>query len=215
MDTALAFSGGVDSVYCLWDYLKRNPRKKILIHHVKMSYCNNEVHKRRQTEEYRSVKKILNWLNNNGFKNRVKYYESILDYGTITTATYDIIATAFYTGVLLKKHRNIKYVISSTNLNEGLTLDLEEIKAKKKRADRHDLIKLIACREDIEMTYPIYTKDKTQLIKEMPKSLFELCWYCRTPTENNQPCKKCFTCKSVMGKDNLEALGGEECVWNT
>jgi len=216
IDTVLAFSGGLDSVYCLWDYLVKNPDKNILIHHVKLTYCNNA---RRQPKEYEAVKKTLSWLDKNGFKGRYKYFESTFNYGTIPTATYDIITTAYFTGVLLKKYKNIKYVISSTNLNEAGTTDLEQIQKKKKRADRLALIKLIACRSNIEMTYPIYLKNKQQLIKEIPKELFEVCWCCRKPNIKGEPCGKCFTCKTVnnaVAKNSFkDDMGGNECVWNT
>lgn len=197
LDTVLSFSGGIDSTYCLIDYLDKNPNNKILLHHVVLDgHCG------RHPYEKKAVKDILRWLDNNGYKNRYEYYESSFAYGDIKNITYDIITTSYFVGVLLKdsRYKKIKYVISSTNSEEAGTGNLEEIKNLKKRADRLALIKLIAERDDIEYKFPIYKMTKPDILKAMPPELFKLCWYCRRPAKGGKTCGQCFTCKTVIKK---------------
>jgi hypothetical protein len=192
IDTALAFSGGIDSTYCLWKYLKENPDKTLLVHHVKMKNYEG-----RMMHEYAAVRNILNWLLKNNMSN-FEYVESGFDYGGIDYLHNDIVATACFTGVILNDpaYKSVKYVIGTANKNEAWSKSLEEVKKEKRRTLRENLVRLIAQRNDIEYVYPIYDKWKSKLIKEMPKELFDLSWYCRTP-KNGKPCQECFTCKLV------------------
>ena len=153
IDTILSFSGGIDSVYCLWDYIVKNPNKNIILNHVKLKYSGQN---KRHMHELKACHDVIKWLDSNGFKNRYEYYESSFSYGTIPFANWDIVTTSYFTGVICKKYKNIKYFISSTNLNDAKDDDFERIKNFPKRKTRHDLIKLVAERNDIEAIFPIY-----------------------------------------------------------
>jgi len=197
MDTVLALSGGVDSVYCLWKYIIDNPNKKILIHHVRLKHFQE-----RLNYELEAVHNVLKWLDDNGYKNNYKYIESGLDYGDIKYVHYDIVSAAYYTGVILRNpiYKDIKYIIGTANKEEAATEDMEELLKAKRRVIRENLIKLLSGREDLEITYPICKIKKIDLVKEMPEDLFKLTWYCRKANEEGKPCGVCFTCCRVEGK---------------
>lgn len=196
MDSILAFSGGVDSTYCLYDYLRKNKDKTLLVHHVRMKHYEG-----RMEYELKAVRSILEWLRKNGLDNFV-YSESGFDYGDITFVHYDIVTAGYFTGVILQnpKYRDIKYVIATTNREEAHTDSLEQVKGEKRRVLRDNLIRLVAKRDTIETVYPIYNIAKRDLVRKMPKDLFKLCWYCRRPTKEGKACGVCFTCCRVEGK---------------
>jgi len=196
MDSIMAFSGGVDSVYVLYKYMKDNPNKTILIHHVRLKN-----HQGRMEYELRAVKDVLRWMDKHGYRLRYKYIESGMDYGNIKNIHYDITSVACFTGIILKNsiYKNIKYVICTPNKEESQGKELEEVKNTNKRVTRDNVIKLLSGREDLEIIYPIYNIPKDDIINDMPKDLFELCWYCRKPTKDGKPCGVCFTCCRVRG----------------
>ena len=84
MRTLLNFSGGIDSAYCLYRYLKDDPRETLLVHHLNL--INKEG---RAPHEKQAVKSILDWCVKNGIAN-FKYIESAFDYGTLGYLVKDI-----------------------------------------------------------------------------------------------------------------------------
>lgn len=195
IDTILPFSGGVDSTYCLWKYLKDNPNKTLLVHHVNMKNKQG-----RMEYEKKAVHSILEWLQNNGLGN-FKFIESGFDYGNISILHHDIVIIAFTTAVILRspQYKNVTTVIATSNKEESSGQSIEYLENTAKRKIRLKTLHNVAERNNIKVIYPIYNTPKQQLIAEMPTELFELCWYCRTP-RNGKPCGNCFTCRRVNKK---------------
>src|SRR5690606_16141063 len=66
-DVLSNISGGIDSAYCTYQWLKDNPDKKMLLHycHILKRTCRLE-NKRR---EHKSVHNIIKWLQDKNLKN--------------------------------------------------------------------------------------------------------------------------------------------------
>lgn len=175
----LMFSGGIDSTYVAYDFLRRNQKEYLLLHHIKLHNKQN-----RMLCEDLSCKKITTYLKENNFNNFV-YSESSFNYGDIKHLIYDIEIVAFHMYILLQHpYYNIKNILLPFYMN--------------KSKDRYDkffnIIKL--SNKDVNFSFPISKMTKCQVINRLPKNLLNITWYCRTPI-NKQPCHTCETCLAV------------------
>jgi 7-cyano-7-deazaguanine synthase in queuosine biosynthesis len=184
MDTLLHFSGGIDSTFVLWKYLKDNPDKILLIHHNHL-----ENHTQRHHYEKKAVNSILMWLKKAGYTN-FKYVETSYKQPNNFNIIYDIfLYNSYLTPVLFKTFKSLKYVLRGT-IRDDLTGShrIREQNSEKACA-------LILGYEPIWIKQNhIYTKKEE--IEQMPKELFNLTWWCRTP-KNGVVCHKCHTCQIV------------------
>jgi 7-cyano-7-deazaguanine synthase in queuosine biosynthesis len=178
----IQLSGGLDSTYCLYDWLKNNPNEYIVVHHINLIN-----HEGRWVLELDSVYKILDWLDNNNLKNYF-YLESTFDYGNLRYIIKDVEVCGFHIGAILRnpRWRSVQEVI--------MPIYEPEIANRQKRAAA--LAKMVSLRKNITLNYPIKNKTKKYVIEGMPDDLINLCWYCRKPNRN-QNCGKCKTCKEV------------------
>lgn len=186
MDTLLNLSGGVDSVYCMWQYLTNNPDKKLLVHHVarKKSLLSKR--------EYVAVKSVLKYFTAKGMTN----YEYIETAGYSTPKTIRpvkaIEMVGWFTGIILRSRPEITKVIISANAE-----DLVQGSGYNKRSQsRFDIIKLIAPKEP-EYLYPIKDMTKAKLAETLPNEILSLCWYCRKPTIDGKTCGVCQPCRLI------------------
>jgi len=190
MDTLLHFSGGQDSTYVLYQWLKNNPTKKLLVHHINLHHPAEP----RSMGEKKAVKKILNWLRKNGFKNFV-YYESSFDYGTLPRiAIKDIQIVALFSGIILRspQFKTIKNIllpwhkgeVNASHINRGFrVVDMLE--------------GLDVPKDDYNLIFPIEHLSRQQMADNMPKELLQLCHCCRRPKPNGKNCGSCRTCKEL------------------
>jgi hypothetical protein len=181
----IQLSGGLDSAYCLYDWLKNNPDDFIVVHHINMIN-----HEGRGKFEQKAVYDILGWLDKNGL-NKYIYLENTFDYGNIKYIIKDVEVCGFHIGLILRNKRwaSVKDVI--------LPIYEPEMANRQKRAAK--LIQMVSMKSTLNLIYPIKNTSKQETISKMPKELYELCWYCRKPL-NNKPCGTCHTCKSVINE---------------
>jgi len=203
-------SGGIDSTYLLWKLLSEG--RSVLVHSCKMIN-----HEGRAYAEQDAVKKIIDWLNKNNFKN-FKYIETEFNYGTMERIIRDIEVVYFITAAILRdpKNKTIKELAVSANAHDESNNPNEQSVVR-----RREILKTISPRKEFEgydseaiLTFPIISKTKKQLIEEMPEELFKLTWFCRKPIsldqnkkilEKNSPdakywlaCQKCTPCRHVI-----------------
>lgn len=194
MDTLLNFSGGLDSTYTLWHYLKNNPEKTLLVHH-----CNWQTVFKRHEQESRAVKDVLNWLSENGMDN-YEYIETTVDIRELGVKPVDHQMIAFLTGIILlnPKYKTIKYSILSTPKDEPERLGKSINRIWQDAAEIRRMPSLTVNKKprDIKVVQPIKDKYKSELIAELPQELLELYFSCRTPKQG-EPCGKCHTCKQI------------------
>ena len=178
--TLIQLSGGIDSAYVLWHWLKNNPNDICLVHHINLIN-----HEGRNSVESKAVKDILNYLEQSGMGNYI-YLENTFDYGNLSFIIKDVEVCGFHLGLIIRNPRwHIKEILLPIYGHET-----------KREAVRRKLVDLVSYQKKVLLTYPLMGRNKGDVMAEMPKELLNLCWYCRTP-KNSQPCGTCKTCKEV------------------
>jgi 7-cyano-7-deazaguanine synthase in queuosine biosynthesis len=191
-------SGGVDSTYYLWRFLRENPDSKVLVHHCLLNEARKEVEKT-------ATDKIINYLRTQGIEN-FTYTESRFTRKGIHGNLMDIDIIGFMSSLVLKnkiKYPDIKTIILPYCYEEtpiirkhfADNISLKNMDTKNRTKRFIDVIELMS-RRKYNFIIPYIKKTKQEMIAEMPKELFELTWYCRAPKEG-KPCMKCFNCKRV------------------
>lgn len=188
MDTLVNFSGGIDSTYCLYEYLKNNSEKKLLVHFVSLRNAEG-----RLKYEQAAVAKVLQWLRSKKLDNFKMVYTGF-DYGTMRYLIQDVEIIGFMSGVLLRNPRysGVENIIVSANAGDFLVGGYELRSARRK-----EIFKAVSKGREVNYVYPIKDKTKKDLIQLMPKQLFDATWYCRKPTAVGKTCNKCRTCREV------------------
>lgn len=184
-EALVQLSGGIDSTYVLYHWLKDNPNKTILVHHIHLK--NNEG---RLEYEKKAVDSILNYLREHGLDNFV-YIESTFDYGNMGWIIKDVEVCGFFLGIIL---RNQKW----TNLKKILMpIYKPEAGSRHKRAER--IRNIVSLHREIEVEFPLLNMKKAEVMQGLPKELLDMTWYCRKPV-NGKVCGVCITCKDVNKK---------------
>lgn len=186
IDTLLPFSGGNDSTLVLYNYLKNNPNKTLLVYHVVLSNFEG-----RQDLELNAVNNILDWLRSQGLNN-FEYHQAAFDYGTIKKIVYDVEIWSVFDGILL---RNKRYADVNTILCPYIKTAHQAEMLTGRHRKRVRITKIISGR-DVEYKMPIIDMDKEAILNALPAPLRPLIWYCRQPIDG-KPCHKCFTCIAV------------------
>lgn len=185
--TLINFTGGLDSTYALWNYLKNNPNEWFLVHH-----CNLKNHQKRDVEEIKAVKNILNELKRMGYNN-FDYVETTFDYGTTNTMIHDIEVIGFLTAVLLRDNRRRIGAVSITASADDFTQKSYPLRAE----TRFRIINTTTRGVEPNYDYPIKHLTRKDMIETLPPNLLKLIWYCRKP-KASQRCGKCSTCTKTI-----------------
>ncbi len=190
------FSGGVDSTYYLWRWLKDHPQQVIKVHHCKL-------HKRRREVESKACENILAWFKSQGLEN-FQYVTSIMSKGTIRGKFLDVDWVGSIAGFACRD-KSIKTVllpycyeetpIIREHLSQGKPL---RSLGMENRTARFIKLMDINSRKILGFTADHVHKTKEDMIREMPQELFALTWFCRKP-KDGKPCEDCFNCKRVTG----------------
>jgi hypothetical protein len=191
MNALLMFSGGIDSTVAAYEYLKNNPDKKLLMHHVILKNDTNRFLKEKEATE-----NICNWFRKNNLNNFEIIY-SVFDYGDIKNKIWDIEIMAFYIYIHLcnPKYSQLSHVLLPFYLNRDLRGKYKKFEAILNLVNFYKKIQ-------VKFDYLFWGKAKRDVIVKLPSDLLKLTWYCRTP-ENDRPCQKCYTCKEVTEASNF------------
>ena len=208
------FSGGIDSTYLLFLYL--SDQKKVVVHH-----CNMINGEGRYLAEKSATDKILNWLKDKNLSSFI-YYESMFDYGNLPYILKDIEVIAVFTSAILRapSFHHIKEIAVSANSSDESNNPFD-ISVTNRKAIINTLKPPFV---DAELTFPIIHVSKEQMVRELPKDLLQLTWFCRRPFYFNldgikvnyrdkenaiyaQTCRKCSPCVKILPV--LEELGIE------
>jgi hypothetical protein len=187
MDTLIHYSGGIDSVNVAWNYLRKNPHKILLIHHIRLK--NREG---RHLTEAAAVANTLKWFQDNGYSN-FKYIETTYEQPDECFIPLDVyLYIGYMTPMIFRSYRGLKYLLRPAvkdDYPEGTTYPLpREIDAEK-------ICAILLNKMPISLM-PNLNKTKKEEIAELPIELFNLSWWCRRPIQE-QNCHKCKTCKVV------------------
>ena len=190
-DRLIALSGGLDSVYAAWTYLRDHPDKKLLMLHVNL--FNVE---KRAVHEAKAVKQALEYFKRVGLTN-YRYVEMTYDQRQFLSTINDVEVVGFMIGVFLRARnriiREIAITASSFDLQQGAEYD-QRSKA------RFDIIKLVAEVEGIPVppyVFPVAHLTREQMLTELPFELLQAIWFCRRPV-NGETCKVCIPCTQTL-----------------
>lgn len=184
----IPISGGLDSTYLLYHYLKYT-NYTIHAHHI---ILKNEVEPRWE-EEYTACKNI------------VKYCQKIREF-TYTESTWDFPyhcwdfeVVAFCAGQIARKICRENDKIS---LCAGIVLnDVERTSSGVTRTKRFEGIWAASTitlgkKRSLKFEAPLMCLSKLDLLKRMPKELSNMCWSCRHPIDG-ATCGRCHACKEL------------------
>src|SRR5690606_30959153 len=84
------------STLCLYNYLRSNPGKKLLVYHVNLKNWEG-----RQDLENHAVHRILEWMRKNALDD-FEYLEMTFDYGNVRRILWDSELWGFIDGLVLR-----------------------------------------------------------------------------------------------------------------
>jgi 7-cyano-7-deazaguanine synthase in queuosine biosynthesis len=185
ISTLLHLSGGQDSAYVAYKWLKENPDERILLHHINLRHSKED----RLIHEKKAVKDIINYFKSVGLRNFL-YKESSFDYGTLPLITIkDIQIVSLFTGIILKtsNFKSIDKLLLAWHEGE---VNREDIK---KGYRVRNMLTALDVEKPIEFIFPIEFMNRKQMFDDMPIELTRLVSSCRIPN-NGRHCGTCKTC---------------------
>lgn len=197
----LSFSGGIDSAYVL--YLLLSQGERVLVHHTRLKNRQG-----RDGKEYEAVGNVLQWLKDQDLPGSYDYVESAMDHTHLPHFRRDIFIWAWQTGCLLGNpaYRHIKKVATCRHLNSYTDFEGPEQAKEDARMLYHDMLPMLAGRDDIIIVQPLKDLTKKDIIEQAPEELRKLSWSCRRPTKDGKPCHQCLTCKHIdLAHKGIEA----------
>jgi 7-cyano-7-deazaguanine synthase in queuosine biosynthesis len=179
-------SGGIDSVYGTYKLLLEGER--VLIHH-----CHLTSRKRMRYETIATAR-VLDWFREQGLDN-FEYIDSavVLPPAPHLKRMRDPEIIMALTGTILRARRHLKRVAYWNIIGDTSTEDPEG----EATVARVEMMYICARRRNIEIERPLQEMTKSEVIRAMPRELFLLCFWCRSPQEDGTPCRTCKTCLSV------------------
>lgn len=200
-DALIHLSGGQDSTYCLWRYLKDNPQHKVVVNHVKLRQNGED----RLEVELQAANNVVKYLRGQGYK--ITYYVTAFDYGSLPWITIkDIQVVSVFTAIILRTRK--------FGLNPGrLIVPWHKGEVANGALSRGKRIRRMLEALDAKipvMKYPLKDMSRRDMFNDMPRELFDMCWVCRKP-DNGKPCRKCNTCKEFI-KEGLSIPEGQDDV---
>ncbi len=185
--TLVMLSGGIDSVYTLWDVLV-NTTHEVIAHHI--HFLNLE---RRVTPEARACQDIVRWLEQN--VRPLTYSETTLDRQNLLFFGHDMVAIGFEAGLAAQNYRYrhdaaVDYWRVGSCLEEGgwPTRWPHVINCCAAASHPFDPPRYVQA--------PIVSKSAQ--VEAMPRELTALTWGCRRPVWKGDiavPCGQCVTCR--------------------
>lgn len=182
------YSGGLDSLGMVYKLLTDSEYKdyRLHIHHVH----NRNVERRDQAEAI-TVDMALKELERLGFS--FIYSESQITVPAFNKQfMYDTDSINFFAGYICSVNPDIKLVAMGMQA-EDANNSLEE---RRKRADS-----ILAAFTTVKKIYPVFNKTKREIYDNLPDTLKNMFWSCRTPVYKQntiQPCGICKTCRQLI-----------------
>jgi len=200
-NTLLNLSGGVDSVYCLWHYLKKGI--PLVIHHVYLVHRDHHLvcNEGKANYEQKAVEGVLRWAADN-YDTPFTYVETMFDYGPqIPAGITDVEVVAFMSSVIM---RNTSYGIQNLVISANAE-DNTVGQTCPRHTRRMDMLRILVPRP-INLLWPIKNKTKVQLLEEMPPDLVDLCWFCHRPDEEGKRCRRCEPCRKMNEHERNKSI---------
>jgi 7-cyano-7-deazaguanine synthase in queuosine biosynthesis len=180
-------SGGLDSTYRAWEWMREHPSDTLLLHHCRL--VNRD---KRANKEDEAFDAIVKWFKRNDFT-RIEVIRTSVNLGKLPHIPYDIEVLGALAGFILrgKHYRDI-----STLVIAQCAEDSDDRTVVERQINRQKLL-VTAAKRNIQSLPPQRPLTKREMLKRMPPELAALTWSCRRPTPAGEPCGVCETCKQL------------------
>jgi hypothetical protein len=189
--TLLGLSGGLDSVYVLYQWLRDHPDERLLVHHCRLVNWWG-----RQPFETAGARAAVAWCRDQGLDN-FDYIETSIDVGDLRRLPYDEFLLTVLNGLILRdpRYQGLRTILVPTPKDEydrlGRRLDSRRAKS------RH--IREQFSTAPLRAVYPVAHLSKQEIVAACPPELRAVSWSCRQPTADGNPCQVCHTCEQIAG----------------
>lgn len=185
------FSGGLDSLACLYLLLIRDEYKdyEIIVYHVNLINLEN-----RTLAESIASNNIVEYFKTNNYRKFI-YLESVHQSHAFTNGNFpwDTDVYNFIAGSVCYTCPSIEKVV----IGRTKTDDLES-QGLSNRIDRANTIFNSLKQDNQNKLYLVNEYTKLELYKLLPEDLRELSWSCRTPSYKEGKPIKCKRCKNCL-----------------
>ena len=189
----ILFSGGMDSTYLLWRYLKDN--RPVHVHHVSL---RNRTEAMWQPQDAAAARILVRLQKEFTFG----YTESKHEWFCTKPIAFDSDVLLLHLQCLVKSFKGYELTLNLGWTHEGMVRPI--IKRRLARNATGGL--WTALRNSLnnpsyvpkELTFPLleWGTDRRDMIRDLPQNLLDLTWSCRRP-DNGKPCGKCVPCKQI------------------
>lgn len=189
-------SGGLDSTYCAWKWMKENPSKTLLIHHCLIHKIKERIP--RHDFEHEAYKRVLQSFRSLGLNNFEAFESEFkIDLGARSRLNDQILvgfmAMAHITdsGLLVKD-----YIISVSK--EDIQMHGHTSSGQLRRQRLQEMRKVF--RKDLNYLYPIKNMMREEMINALPKEILKEIYFCQgLNAKTSEPCGECDTCRCTVG----------------
>jgi hypothetical protein len=182
-------SGGIDSTFAAYKWLKENPHRMLLIHHVILQKRSGRAN--RWLREWTAVQNVLEWFKSQGLTN-FDLVKTEIDSLESSPVVNDMVPVSFATVLVLSAHKGVPLIVSAN-------MDDMALKTYPKRAGRRKKLYSIYL-PDLEYLYPIKFMRRSEILDEIPLELAKLCYWCQDNSAPVIPCGVCAPCRSTRLK---------------
>ena len=189
------FSGGLDSTGSLWKLLSSDEYKNFHIHVHHINILNVES---REKAEFKAVMKMLNSLNNNGFK--FSFSQGIQDFRYLHQIGFpmDMDICAFVAGQMVRCIPNIQHIAMGRTISDMAEggLDFSNRMERAQRIFKNSIDGV----SNPSYIFPVVKYSKKEVFDMLPDYLKNGFWTCRSPGEKDgkfHPCDICHSCQSL------------------
>lgn len=180
-------SGGIDSIYVLWDCLK-NTDFNVVAHHINLA--NKE---QRHIPESQASREVAAWCHEH--IRGLKYTESDVNRSDFRFFGFDMFSVGFEAGLAAQHYR-------FENNHPVSFWQIGHCKEEDSWPGRWQYVENCLKAASFPFEAPVYREfevvSKAEQVKRLPSELTSLSWGCRRPINNNgvfEPCRECQTCK--------------------
>lgn len=198
--TLIHFSGGMDSSFALYDWLRTNKdnhrEQNIIVHHIQF---NSNLRTLRETL---AVERTLEFFVQRGLT-KFEYFVSGFEQGTLPhLGLKDIQIVSLYTAMILKQPTfNVDKIL--VPWHKGETSD----NPVKKGYRIKNALKGFGVETLPEFIFPIEHLTRREIATLMQKELLEITSSCRKPLSITENCGVCRTCQELKEAGILDIVG--------
>lgn len=183
-DVLANLSGGVDSVFGVWQLLLQG--KRPLIHHCHLGG------NLRLPWESSATANVLEWFTDRNLTN-FEYIESHIELPPYRykSRMRDPDLIMMVSGQILRDRPHIRRLDYYNNAEDTSTV------YPKIRRRRERIFYFWAGRQNISITRPLASMPKADIVQAMPADLLQLCSWCRFPSVLGAACRRCIPCRKI------------------